>query len=483
MNKIKKLNSGLYFKSIFWVNKIDYYVKTWQLEKIAKDIYICAINKEEKNSIIKTKIFDLLNYLFPECYLSDSSAIYFRAINNMIFLRWPKEKKIKIWDFTIFINKQEKYTGELKPFIWNYKLKIANLELAILENCAESKFIIERIAKDNDLIMYIRSQINNIDLTKIDLISANNNLKSAKIRFFEIYWKLKGSKPIKEEKEDLVFKHLKNWNEIDLKRIEKFTILSHYLNTIRPLKNTENSFKFTGYSYNNYCFYDSYFSNYIEWSRLEYDEARDIIENKQIKVKPKDSHSMLDHYKFINKFYKLIRTFSEIGNPEEFIDFIKTIHKNITLNSLNSCWNLKIRWNRVWTYIFVSPDKVEATLKEGFIIWQKIKGSFEKALYYHFLISEVHPFEDWNGRVARIILNYYLIKDFFHPLIVTEKYRDFYKFWLKELSLNDSPESYYQFFQLCKERMENTDFMIERLFEDELEEEIWETKWFFDIFK
>jgi fido (protein-threonine AMPylation protein) len=53
------------------------------------------------------------------------------------------------------------------------------------------------------------------------------------------------------------------------------------------------------------------------------------------------------------------------------------------------------------SYVFVDPDLVEGTLIEGFKLGQYLRAGFPRAAFQLFLISEVHPFDDGNGRVAR----------------------------------------------------------------------------------
>ena len=57
--------------------------------------------------------------------------------------------------------------------------------------------------------------------------------------------------------------------------------------------------------------------------------------------------------------------------------------------------------NQAGSYVFVAPDLVEGTLIEGFKVGQRLPEGFARAAFQLFLISEVHPFDDGNGRVAR----------------------------------------------------------------------------------
>jgi len=57
----------------------------------------------------------------------------------------------------------------------------------------------------------------------------------------------------------------------------------------------------------------------------------------------------------------------------------------------------------------VAPELVEGTLAKGFEIYRSLTAPLHRAIFMMFLISEVHPFADGNGRAARIMMNAELI--------------------------------------------------------------------------
>ena len=48
---------------------------------------------------------------------------------------------------------------------------------------------------------------------------------------------------------------------------------------------------------------------------------------------------------------------------------------------------------------------VEGTLRAGFEAGRRLADPFARALFLHFLVAEVHPFADGNGRSARLAMN------------------------------------------------------------------------------
>ena len=67
--------------------------------------------------------------------------------------------------------------------------------------------------------------------------------------------------------------------------------------------------------------------------------------------------------------------------------------------------DLKQRRNQAGSYVFVEPNLVEGTLVEGFARLRDLPLGFARAAFQLFVVSEVHPFDDGNGRVARATMN------------------------------------------------------------------------------
>jgi fido (protein-threonine AMPylation protein) len=56
-------------------------------------------------------------------------------------------------------------------------------------------------------------------------------------------------------------------------------------------------------------------------------------------------------------------------------------------------------------YAFVEPDLVVGTLRRGFDMFSSVTDPMQRAVALMLLITECHPFDDGNGRLARIISN------------------------------------------------------------------------------
>ena len=92
--------------------------------------------------------------------------------------------------------------------------------------------------------------------------------------------------------------------------------------------------------------------------------------------------------------------------------------------------------NRAGSTTFVAPELVEGTLAKGFEIYRGLTGPLHRAIFMMFLVSEVHPFADGNGRAARIMMNAELVAAGENRIIVPTVNRNNYLMALKALSQN-----------------------------------------------
>ena len=102
----------------------------------------------------------------------------------------------------------------------------------------------------------------------------------------------------------------------------------------------------------------------------------------------------------------------------------------------------KSRQNRAGDTIFVKPEFVIGTLKQGFALMASLDDPIARAIYMMFLLSEVHPFDDGNGRIARIMMNAELVHGASSKIIIPTVYRDDYMLALRKLTRQRDPSVY-----------------------------------------
>ncbi|WP_204374800.1 Fic family protein [Ferrovum sp. JA12] len=193
-----------------------------------------------------------------------------------------------------------------------------------------------------------------------------------------------------------------------------------------------------GLSSINFAFFESYFSNYIESTIFTVEEASEIIfEGKMIEKHPEDSHDVLGTYQAITQ--QPFRS-SPPDNEDEFLEWLKlTNHMVLSSRLEKHPGQWKVKLNQAGSTLFVHPELVQGTLREGFKRVALLEDPFARALMAMFVVTEVHPFQDGNGRTARLAMNAYLTQASACRIIIPTAYREDYFLPLKALSRNADP--------------------------------------------
>ena len=183
-------------------------------------------------------------------------------------------------------------------------------------------------------------------------------------------------------------------------------------------------------------FYESYFSNYIEGTTFTVDQARHIVETDTPPAeRPADGHDILGTYRCVVDPVGRAATSTD---PDELIGHLTTRHQEIMRGRPDKNPGLwKTENNRVGAYDFVDKDLVEGTLHKGLKQIGVLPQGLPRALYVMIVITEVHPFEDGNGRVARVMMNAELSATAAARIVIPSVYRDEYVAGLRRASTTD----------------------------------------------
>lgn len=151
-------------------------------------------------------------------------------------------------------------------------------------------------------------------------------------------------------------------------------------------------------------FYESYFSNYIEGTEFTVDEAAGIVFSHDLPPgRPQDAHDVLGTYQIVGDAAEMAVV------PRTADDLVAIVRRRHAIvmggRPEKNPGAFKTRANRAGQTHFVDPPLVTGTLRRGFESAQDLRDPFARAVFVSFLISEVHPFDDGNGRIARIMMN------------------------------------------------------------------------------
>jgi hypothetical protein len=182
-------------------------------------------------------------------------------------------------------------------------------------------------------------------------------------------------------------------------------------------------------------FFEAYFSNFIEGTEFAVDEAEDIVFRGMIpKARPQDAHDVLGTWRIVSDQREMSRI---PRNFDELVGLLKTRHALIMEGRPEKGpGQFKTDPNRAGSTQFVAPDLVKGTLAQGFEMYRGLVTPLHRAIFMMFVVSEVHPFTDGNGRAARIMMNAELVSAGENRIIVPTVYRNNYLMALKALSQN-----------------------------------------------
>jgi Fic/DOC family len=180
-------------------------------------------------------------------------------------------------------------------------------------------------------------------------------------------------------------------------------------------------------------FFEAYFSNFIEGTEFSVEEAEAIVESGEIPdERPADAHDVLGTFEAVHD-PTLRRAIP--ATVEELFELLDRRHRLVMSGRPEKRpGQFKERPNQAGSYIFVAPALVEGTLIEGFQRLADLPPGFARAVFELFLISEIHPYDDGNGRVARAAMCAELSAVDQARLVIPIVFRNEYQTALRNLS-------------------------------------------------
>ncbi len=415
-------------------------VKTGKLRKLGSRLYTKDLSSIPEE-IVKRNWYFLLKYYYPDALIADRTAIENRpAIDGSVFIISSKKRETVLPGITF---KPRQGIGALetdKPFIGGCYL--SSTIRAYLENmrlsrsrgggiprtlsCREMEELLEQILRQRGeaFLNTVRDEARGL-ASKLDASEEYKKLD-------ELIGSLLGTRNLKLISD--AGKARKIGAPYDPTRIDKFLKLFETLQTSAPVQ--RRSIALSTEAKSNLAFFEAYFSNFIEGTKFEIDEAIDIVFKGHIpNDRPDDAHDVLGTFRIVSDYSEMARI---PGNPGEFKRLLKSRHGILMqLRPDKQPGLFKTRINQAGTTLFVAPDLVEGTLEKGFEIYQSLEVPLYRAIFMMFLVSEVHPFTDGNGRAARIMMNAELVAAGEQKIIIPTVYRNNYLSSLKALSHND----------------------------------------------
>ena len=422
--------------------KVSRLVQRNQIRNITGKLYTSNMT-DDLDKIIHRRIWEIVALLFPGAIIADRTAFELKPNKHKeIFIISNKTRSISVGSYTIYPRKGIGALDTDIPFMSDLycpssaRKFLENMRTAHREKSQESRYL-SRAEIEERVDAYIRSNGEKaVNILRDEMRALAPVLKLE--NEFEKINKIIGTMlhTHNASLESLVGTARASGNEFDPNRVLLFTTLYQELSNTAPIirKSANNDNPVL-------CFYESYFSNYIEGTKFPVNDAIDIVfENKIPEDRPEDAHDIYGTYNVLSdmqEMHKTPRTFDEL------VDLLKSRHRKImVIHSSKHPGEFKKKTNVAGSTVFVAPNLIIGTLKQGFELYKRLNTAFSRAAFMMFVISEVHPFDDGNGRLSRIMMNAELIANDEQRIIIPTVYRENYLLALKGLSHNKITDAF-----------------------------------------
>lgn len=415
------------------------------VRKIAPRVYTSNL-EETPEKIIRRNWYRVISDLFPEAFLSHRSALErMPTATGHLYLTYTNKRLVELPGLILHFFKGPEPLEDDSLFFGN--LKASGLARAYLENLQRTKGsgeeskTLNREQLEEKIEAYLR-------------VKGEDALNEVRDRAKQIAGKLDMEKELTELNQlitDLLGTGLsKNLvspiararvlgEPMDPDRIQLFESL--YGELVQrdypdyPDKNQSIQ------SYQNFAFFEGYFSNFIEGTEFTVEEAKQIITTATpLPARDEDSHDVLGTYQIVSNRKEMSIL---PGSPDQLLKILRERHA-ILLSARKSKnpGEFKDKNNRAGTTEFVDKDLVPGTLRKGYEWYSLLQHPFAKGAYMMFMISEVHPFLDGNGRIARVMMNAELSSKGLSKIIIPTVYREDYLGTLKKLTKQRDANAY-----------------------------------------
>lgn len=416
--------------------------KEGKIRKIAARVYT-SNDTDSDETIIRRNFFRILGGLYPGAVISHRSAFELRPTEEgHFYLTHSYTRKVSLPGVIIHLLEGPKAQEGDIPYLDG--LYISNTARAYLENlqkdyvrngvskCLTQSELEEKLEKK--LLANGEKELNRI---RDDARTVSKQLDME--AEYHLLDKIIGAILATREAEVLLSSSARSWaagEPYDTDRINLFSLLFEQLANKEfkhyPETNTSDE------AFKNIAFFESYFSNYIEGTEFEVQEAKQIVDTGvSIPARDEDSHDVLGTF-YICSNRKELSLVPQ--TPDDLINLLQRRHAVLLSARPSKTPGLfKEQNNKAGNSHFVDYRLVRGTLKKSFEIYRALGDPVAKAYFMLFLVSEVHPFNDGNGRISRIMMNAEFTSGGLSKVIIPTVYRIDYIDALKRLTQNGEP--------------------------------------------
>lgn len=435
-------------------------VKAGRLRRIAPKLYTTNL-KDPPESIVRRNLYRILGRYYPGAVVSHRSALEGGLTrDDTLFLTYKYTKRMQLPGVTLRLLKGKGPVEGDNPFMDG--LHLASRPRALLENLqpararsgtpkswtrAEIEEYLDEIARvhGEEELNRLRDQARNIaptldlkeEFKALDtLIGAILGTREARLASGTARARAAGA-------------------AYDAHRLELFmTLFAALRRAVLPVRPAP---LLTPDGLRHLAFFEAYFSNYIEGTEFLVEEAADIVfRGKLFPQRPADAHDILGTYQIVSNSEEMNRVPASADN---LIALLKARHATLLAGRPEKQpGRFKEKENRAGDTVFVAPELTAGTLLKGFEPYQALDNPLARAMYMMFLIAEVHPFADGNGRIASVMLNAELVHGSRARIIIPTVYREDYLLALRALTRQGNTDPYIRMLERAQEFTASIDF-------------------------
>jgi fido (protein-threonine AMPylation protein) len=422
--------------------KISRWVKSGLLRKMIPRVYTSNFEHSDE-AIVHRNLYPILGGLYPGAVLSHRTALEGGPTeSNEIFLTCRYKRTVKLPGITVRLLKGPGPLDDDMPFLGN--LFMASRHRAFLENLQVSRAsssiskVLPRAALGERLERICQAQgeeaLNQLR-DRARLTAQELGLTTEFEKLNKIVGAILGTRSV-GALESPEARARSRGVPYDALRLDLFNALFAELGKADlpiqqrgPLSDDQLQLL---------AFFEAYFSNYIEGTEFEIDEARQIVfENRIPERRPQDAHDIMGTYRIAVSRDEMRRL---PNTPDDFLTILKARHRMIMEARPEKLpGEFKSEPNRAGSTHFVAPEMVEGTLRKGLEMSQAVVAGLPRAIFIMFVVAEVHPFVDGNGRVARAMMNAELVSQEQCRILIPVVYRDDYLLALRAQSRRSDP--------------------------------------------
>ena len=415
-------------------------LKRGHLRKLGSKVYTTNLI-EPKELLVKRYAWFIVRELFPGGVIVDRTALEHRpTADGSIFIISKKKRPVYFPGLSIYPRKGHGPLEEDKPFMET--LFLSSPARAYLENLCKRrtrKGDIARTLTRKEIEERLEMLLQGAGAQALQTLRDEAKRIASKLNLAKEYKILDGLIGT-----FLGTRHVPMGASIAIARVrglpydpKRLDLFQKLFETLVSINTPDRIINHSGPSL---PFFEAYFSNFIEGTEFQVEEAAEIIFKGKIpKNRPEDAHDILGTYQITSDLDEMKQC---PKSEDELIAFLKRRHAFLMQGrpEINP-GEFKTILNQAGSTLFVAPDLVEGTRRKGFQWFQGLHAPFQRAVYMMFLIAEVHPFTDGNGRCARIMMNAELVAAGQARIIIPTVFRNNYLSALKALTHQSRAEA------------------------------------------